>query len=695
VATLWTDAVRKANEDIAYRKRHMTEIDVKAALKGNHMPHRPIGQLEAVVAEYAIVPSRAKEVTGWSPFKLLSRHGKAERLKHECNSLRPNSALIVTLSDPIGIAQELAFLMRRNAMLFAEANSENKRYLAASNAIDQIEASIRKQAHDADIAAADEVADQQIRENPLGHLFSPATRAQTERMREMTPVELNRVADRAWEKYDKKFDNEARKKWRASFEERLKAFDAEFIAPLALNHVAWMKSAILTDHLECNYDPRHAGSGVVYTSAITQCIAATQDKRACAELYDEWLKGDITDTKNIALRAMILNQDITAKAVGEATTVSLDLRQIPWDNIFAASGIAMSSLSRQAQDVTAHLIAQFGGPIARMFNKVIDGSPRFRAAIMATGLISGHPVVICDIVGSKKEFVTLLTRHLIQLSGQPISEAEFRRTVAGELRRQRIFGKPVTGTAHRKWLMTVDKELAGRLPDGLTPQQEHEWLVKSIKTPEAVESLNLGRWRKVINTQVRAGVVTGILQAVCLTKLMSDEEKSLKDENVDASARLYSGMTAVAATTSEVIGTALAERASLGMRFGHGIASTSGQILKHAGKVFGLGAGLLVAGLDIYKAYSEYREGASGLIVVSYIGSAVIGVALSAAILASASIPVIGILILLAIGIGVLIENIKDNPVQDWLERCPWGKLKEQRYHDFDTEQGQLKLALP
>lgn len=168
---LWTDAVRKANEDIAYRKRHMTEIDVKAALRGNHMPHRPIGQLETFVAEYAIVPGRAKEVTGWSPFKFLSRHGKAERLKHECNSLRPNSALIVTLSDPVGIAQELAFLMKRNAMLFAETNSENKRYLAASNAIDQIEASIRKQAHDADIAAADQVADQQIRENPLGHLF--------------------------------------------------------------------------------------------------------------------------------------------------------------------------------------------------------------------------------------------------------------------------------------------------------------------------------------------------------------------------------------------------------------------------------------------------------------------------------------------------------------------------------------------
>ncbi|QOL49905.1 T6SS effector BTH_I2691 family protein [Massilia litorea] len=690
----WTEAVRKANEDVAYRKRHMIEIDIKAALSGNQMPHRPIKQVDALIAEYAVSPSQAKANFEWSPFEFISRHGHADRLKRECEALRPNAGLIVTLNDPVGVAQELAFLMKRNALLFSEKNVENKRYLAASNAIDRIEEALRKQAEDAEIAAADQIADNQIKANPLGHLFSASTRAQTESIRTVTRAELTRAADNGWDKYAKKFDNTARGRWNDSFGKRLQAFDGEFIAPLALSHVAWMKSTSLINHLECNYDPLNAESGVVFTKTVAQCLTATQDKKACTDLYDDWLKGDIADAKNVLLRAMILNQNVTKDAISGATTVGFDVRQLPWDNIFTASALAVGKIDSQARDVTAHLIAQIGCSIAKMFHKVIDGSSGFRAAIMATGLISGHPVVVCDIVGTKRQFVTLLTKQLIQLSGQPANEEQLRRAVAIELKRQQVHGKPMSGTTKRKWLMIADKEVIAQLPNGLTPQQRHDWLAKSIKTTEAIESLNLGRWRKVISIEVRAGVVTAILQAVCLTKLMSDEAKSLKDETFDASARLYSAMAAVAATTSEAIGHALSGRVSLGMRFGQAFSSKFADFLAHAGKGVGICAGLVVAGLDVYKAFNEYQEGSSGLIVVSYIGSAIVGVALSAAILLSASIPVIGLLILLAIGIGFLIDNIKDNPIQDWLERCPWGKLTGQRYVDFDTEQAQLKLAL-
>ncbi|MFC5476860.1 T6SS effector BTH_I2691 family protein [Massilia suwonensis] len=691
---LWTDAVRTTNEDAAYRKRHMTEIDIKAALSGRQTPHQSIKQVDAQIAEYAMAPSQAKANFEWSPFEFTPRQGQAERLKRECDVLRADRGLIVTLTDPVGIAQELAFLMKRNALLFSEKNVENKRYLAASNAIDRIEEVVRKQVEDAEMATAEQIADQQIQENPLGHLFSASTRAQSERIRDVTPTELKHASDNGWNKYAQKFDNAARRRWEESFSRRLQAFDAEFIAPLALSHVAWMKSIFLINHLDCNYDPHNAESGVVFTKTVTQCIVATQDKKACTDLYEDWLQGDIADSKNILLRAMILNQNITKDAIKSATTVGFDLRQLPWDTVFTASTLAIGTISSQAQDVTAHLITQIGSSIAKIFHKVIDGNSGFRAAVMATGLISGHPIVVCDLVGTKKQFVTLLTKQLIQLSGQPANEEQLRRAVAIELKRQKVHGKQMSGTTKRSWLMIADKEFVSQLPDGLTPQQRHDYLAKSIKTTEAVEALNLGRWRKVISTDVRAGVVTGILQAVCLTKLISDEAKSLKDEKFDASARLYSGMVAVAATTSEVVGHALAGRVNLGMRFGHGFSSKLADFLKHGGKGVGLCAGLVVAGLDVYKAYKEYQEGSSGLIVVSYIGSAIVGVALSAAILLSVSIPIIGLLVLLAIGIGILIENIKDNPVQDWLERCPWGKLANQRYLDFDTEQAQLKLAL-
>lgn len=39
---LWTDAVRKANENADYRNRHMAVIDIASALRGNQAPHNSI-----------------------------------------------------------------------------------------------------------------------------------------------------------------------------------------------------------------------------------------------------------------------------------------------------------------------------------------------------------------------------------------------------------------------------------------------------------------------------------------------------------------------------------------------------------------------------------------------------------------------------------------------------------------------------
>ena len=52
------------------------------------------------------------------------------------------------------------------------------------------------------------------------------------------------------------------------------------------------------------------------------------------------------------------------------------------------------------------------------------------------------------------------------------------------------------------------------------------------------------------------------------------------------------------------------------------------------------------------------------------------------------------LLLVALIGLGIAIEYLKDNPVQDWLERCPWGISPKERYHNLVTEQEQLALAL-
>ena len=306
---LWTDAVRTANEDAAYRKRHMIEVDIKAVLQGGNTPHRSITQLDAVIAEYAMTPNLARANFSWSRFKFDSRFGRADRLKQECEAMRPGKGIIVTVPDPAGLAQELASLMKRNAELFITARPIDQRNLAASAAIDQIEEAIRMQGQHTEIAAAEQIADQRMQANPIEHWLSESARAKTENFRIVTIQHLESAADAAWTKYAKKFDDVARKAWNGPFTQRLKDFDAVFIAPLAFAHVAWMKSVPLADYFECNYDPFHPESGAVYTRVFTECISATEDKKACADLYVEWLAGKVSDTKNLLLRSMLLNQN--------------------------------------------------------------------------------------------------------------------------------------------------------------------------------------------------------------------------------------------------------------------------------------------------------------------------------------------------------------------------------------------------
>ena len=696
---LWTDKIMQANEDAAYRKRHMTEVNVQALLGGGTSPYaHPMSQLTAIVAEYAMDEGRGKAAFAWSTFSFVSQRVHAKNLVQKCETVYPGKSRIVPIMDPAGIAQELAFLMKHNADKFM-VRPGYARNLAANAAIEEIEAAVKMQAENDEIEAAQRNADRQISANPFGHLLFKSTQEQTEAMRNVNSAQATRAGDQAWVKYAKKLVPGAREGWMKSFKAGLAEYDKQAILPLAKNHAAWIKSSYLAHYFQCNYDKTNVDSGFVYTFVMTSCIASTQDKGACSKVYDEWLAGTMEDENNLLLRAMIFNQQVIANAVKAATPVSVSLRQIPWDNIFASYNETVKLASQNLQNSSARFIVEFAGPIARMFGKIADGSPGFRNAVMGMGIIAGHPVVLCEVKGGRKDFRAHVIRQLLRISGKVTSENQMRRAVAAELRRLGVHGVRMEGSTTTKWLLLADKDVLTGVPPGLTQQQEAEWLAHSLRTEKQVEELDLARWRTVINSKVRVGVVAGILQAVCLTKVIADEEGAMMNEKTDASLRLYAGITTLAATTSEAFGIALEKRATQGLRFGQGITTSAGKWLASAASRVGVLTGLFVAGLDVYKAFAERREGADGWVVVSYALSAVFSVGLSvalayAALLGAAAIPVIGTLVVLLVGIGILLEYIKDNPTQDWLERCPWGILKDQRYQDMATEQAQLKQAL-
>lgn len=696
----WTAAVRTAHADPAYRRRHMVEIDVKAAMAGGDTgPHaRPIAQVSAVVAEYAMTRAKADNAFDWTPFQVDARQGQAERLKKACEAMRPGKGLIVTLADPASIAIELAILMKRNADMFVERNPVRKQNLAASTTIAQLEKAVREQAVYAEEAAGRGIA-ARLNEDPSFGMF----KVQRETIKNLVVVRTpaaQRASERAWGKYAKKFDQPARQAWDDEFKQQFGDYDKKYIAPLALKHAAWMKSEALVNYFTCNFDRADPDSGLMYATMFNRCVIATQDKGACYDLYVEWLGGSLSDPKNLLLQAMIFNQKSINDEVDKAVKANYKWEDIPWDHLIEVAGASLTRIRKAAADATAGFIANFAGPLTCMFKKFIDSPKYFRGPLMGMGMVLEHPFVRLELIGSKEEFRAYMGKSLRIAAGLDyfLTDAEMNAAVDAEMARLRIEGDAIGGTTDRSWLMMRSANMRiADMPDGLSFQEQAKWIARqNTFSPATLDALNLERWRQVVTVDVRMGAIGALLQAASLFKLFGDQKKALTNEKFDASNRLALGLVSLAATVGDTVGTFINMKAVQAM--GTSVGVTRGVYLAWGGKAIGMGASIIMAGFDARKFGESKAEGQEGMMWL-YGSSAVFGVTLSVAMLCTsllggAAIPIIGVLIVIVIVISIAIEYNKDDPLQDWLERCPWGIMSTARYPDFATQHAELTKAM-
>ena len=698
--TQWTKAVRDKHGDAAYRKRHMRCVDVKAFAASADAVHCiGIHMVSTHVLEHALDATAGDQAAGWSPFAVNARKDRTERLVQECENLHRGKGFAVVLEDPAGVATELGVLMQRNLDLFVKAKVR-QRELAVANAIGQIEHAVREQALFAEEQAAENLANESLSQPDIGMLFSGYRDKKLKRIEELrtvTAAEAKRAGDVAWARYSAKFDEKAWKKWQVGFNAALSSYDADFIAPLAGKHRDWMESAAMGAYFECCYDSSSADAGVVYAKTVQLCIGGTQDKAACFDLYTKWLQGDVNDKTNLILGALTLNLEKTRKEIADAAKVNLDWRGFPWDGVIGNFGKATERVAANEADALGRIVAQLGGPIAKMLGDAVNGP--IRHAVVALGMVSGHPIVKVEVTGGKKAFRAMVIRELTKLSGTPINQRQMERAVAAELRRLEVYGMKLDGTEKRQFLLMVDPDQVARMPRGLKPSARAQWLASSIRTPEDMEGLNLSSWKTKVGNPASAavkgsvpfifGTVAALLQYKAYEKLTEDEGKAMAHEHGEATWRLRAGMGAMAGTITELVGTGAERIAPLIPRWGHGFVSVSGKWLTIGGKALGLGGALVMAAWDVNQAVSNFKENNSG-VGWAYLGSALFGV--GAAIFLLIGWTGVGlILIALLMAVAVLIEYIKDNKVQDWLERCHWGKL--QHYPDLQTELRELKLA--
>lgn len=710
----WTDAVFAAHLKEDHRKKHMKCITVSGGKVAAQPDTAPLEQLDQVVPEFELPKVQAQSSFGkWCPHTYNSRQHSGSALLQAAQKVRPGGgAAIVALHDPVGLAMEIGALMEVRKTTFMNHESVVTPRFAASS-IASLESTIKEQAKLAEIEAGELLA-QRAEEGPGAYNPNAALAGvqgdfeAAQRWRTHSPQSLKKVADSTWKKYTTdrmgkpRFNQAASQAWLKSYNEGFQKFDKESIAPLAKAHVAWLKTPCMVSHLSCNYDPKNLESGAAFTAAVAAMLRHTADKQPSYDLYCQWLKeGETSSAQNLLMRALCFNQEKLLEEIKKADAAPLDGRAFPTDMVVDFFKDGLEKLPQGGHAAMADLLQSVGGALFKNMDESLKGGPAARA-LAAVAAVAGVQFTTVTTRGNRGKFVQHVMQAVMQLDpNMKVSHNEMGKALAAQMRLMEIEGLPMDKTDKRQWLVVLDRNAArtaagsGKTGAGLAAE-----LVKSLNKVEDLPRLKAQAFKAgVAGTGFDAGgnFVIGLVQSYNIVKLVSDYQNQMKHEGHEPLARLATAGFAVLGSFGEASGLALQRMQQAGkLRNAMGLSlSKIGERLATWGKRLGLITGLVVAGMDLLKAAEEEQKGDVGL-MWAYRGSAFLGGGLAIVFFVSASIPLIGWII---VGVAVIalllttlwIEKSKDNKVQEWLARCHFGAQPEYKTEAEHAEE--LKRA--
>jgi hypothetical protein len=419
------------------------------------------------------------------------------------------------------------------------------------------------------------------------------------------------------------------------------------------------------------------------------------------------------------VRALVLNNDKLAEKIKQAANEPMDARSLGSDNVNSAVKEALDATGTQVAewtrgqgglaDASAHLLTQLAGPLVRHLAPVGELTAHHRALLLAMGAMCNKKFIRVTFGGTKKAFQEALARQLIKASGQVLDEATMKRALRAQMRRMDIQRTVLKGDKTMAYFTVIDADMAkamgASVAAGATDAQRAAAIATALKTPEDLDKA-FGAFERVGKLNVRLGVVTGILQALSLTKALDDDLKAMAHETTEAKHKVIAAYTAVIGTTTEVFGLAasrgkrLVLAASRGM-WGAQVAVQGSKVLQFVGRLAGAVAGLLVAVWDAVHAVEEREQGNVGMALLYGVSAGVgLAVALGSLGIWAALTSWLPILFIVLVVVVVLIEVFKDNKIQDWMERTLWGEYRDEYkknndpYQSTELEMGQFKIAV-
>ncbi|WP_313244419.1 T6SS effector BTH_I2691 family protein [Stenotrophomonas rhizophila] len=746
--TAWTAAVLENNKREAYRTKHMQCVDVGAWVTGtrNQKHSAALDKLVTHVSEFAMplppldflkpdfLPPLLQNFTyqirllGGTPAfshslqafenASASAHDFIEAAAKAVASL-PNKtpALMLAVNDPVGVTAEIASLMSARMQRFL-AQPAIQWPLVTASTIDSLQGIVKNQTIMSRISRTKDTGNMVMAgPNPSmglarifgGEEYRKNADAAAELLTTTNKATVEKAADEKWNSYLEKLRGgkgapEYKAKQR-SLQQSIKKFDESVIVPLAEAHKAWMTGSALAGCMECNHDEADPHSGQGYVESLTLCIQDTQDKKLCFDVYDGWLNAKEIDRNNLLLRAIFYNQTDVIRRIGTAVGKGFDpsmLKTLPWDALIGAYANAVKEIGEGGQNAAVRLMTSVGGPLMGMVDKVFDRG--VGPALLAMGVVAGTPVVSVKWQGTKAEAIKelILRMQAVNPGIGDVDKFALQNAIDIEMRRSNIYGTPL-GRGDFDYLIFTDKSVIEDFPSntGSAHNPAKKLAEMSILTEEEVRQKTQLRWKQLSGSNIRIGLLTGIMQTIALGKLADDVDSSMVHEREENRWRMRAGLTALIGTTSELIENWGKNASLAGSRFARFMPANVGRIIGIGGRTFGLAAGALMAFWDGHRAIREYEEGNKGVAVLYWM-SAVVGLGAmfafsswGGAILGASATGVGIVLVVIAIFIAIIIEFNKDDKLQDWLERSYFGKFAEsERYGSFDKQMEELQVAL-
>ena len=169
--------------------------------------------------------------------------------------------------------------------------------------------------------------------------------------------------------------------------------------------------------------------------------------------------------------------------------------------------------------------------------------------------------------------------------------------------------------------------------------------------------------------------------------------QSMAHQSADLARHMRAQMAQAIGGASELLGMGLEALGVRRLRLAKALRlERIGAFLHVTGRRLGALGGFAMAVLDFAEGWGEIKNG-NPMRGVGYFSSAIFGLAFIAALFLSAFI-LAGLFFIVAMVIAYFLESGRPDNIQQWLERCIWGNLKDERYESEKVEQEQLNVAL-